>query len=76
MWGGRSYKKGIYVCIGFPCSSVGKESACNARDPGFDPWVGKVPWRKKWQLTPAFLPGKSHGQRSLVSCSPQGVSHD
>ena len=32
----------------------------------FDPWFGKVPWRRKWQLTPVFLPGKSHGQRSLV----------
>ena len=32
----------------------------------FDPWVGKVPWRRKWQLTPVFLPGKSHGQQSLV----------
>ena len=72
MRGGRSYKKGIYVYIGFPCSSVSKESACNARDPGFDPWVGKIPWQRKWQLTPAFLPGKSHGQRSLVSCSPWG----
>ena len=36
----------------------------------FDPWVGKIPWRRKWQLTPAFLPGKSHGQRSLVGYSP------
>ena len=34
---------------------------------GFDPWVGKNPWRRKWQPTPVFLPGKSHGQRSLVS---------
>ena len=33
------------------------ESACNAGDP----WVGKIPWRRKWQLTPVFLPGKSHG---------------
>ena len=45
----------------------------------FDPWVRKIPWRRKWQLTPEFLPGKSHGQRSLASCSPQGhkgVGHD
>ena len=39
---------------------------------GFDPWVWKIPWRKKWQPTPAFLPGKSHGQRSLVGYSPRG----
>ena len=31
----------------------------------FDPWFGNVPWRRKWQFTPVFLPGKSHGQRSL-----------
>ena len=34
--------------------------------PGFDPWVGKIPWRRKWQLTPVLLPGESHGQRSLA----------
>ena len=36
------------------------------------PWVGKIPWRREWQSTPVFLPGKSRGQRSLVGCSPQG----
>ena len=40
--------------------------------PGFDPWFGKISWRRKWQLTPVFLPGKSHGQRSLVGYSPWG----
>ena len=40
--------------------------------PGFDPWVGKIPWRRKWQPTPVFLPGESHGQRSLVGYSPWG----
>ena len=40
--------------------------------PGFDPWVGKVPWRRKWQPTPVILPGKSHGQRSLVGYNPWG----
>ena len=39
---------------------------------GFHPWVGKIPWRKKWQPTPVFLPGGSHGQRSLVSNSLWG----
>jgi len=37
---------------------------------GFDPCVGKIPWRKKWQPIPAFLPEESHGQRSLVGYSP------
>ena len=40
--------------------------------PGFDPWVGKIPWRRKWQPTPVFLPGESHGWRSLVDYSPWG----
>ena len=35
-------------------------------------WMGKTPWRKKWQPTPVFLPGKSHGQKSLVGYSPWG----
>ena len=36
----------------------------------FDPWVGKIPWRRKWQPTPVFLPGEFHGQRSLAGYSP------
>ena len=57
----------------------GKESACQCRRHGFDPWVWEIPWRRKWQPTPVFLPGKSHRQRSLVGYSPQGhkrVQHD
>ena len=42
------------------------------RKPGFDPWVGKIPQRRKWQPTPVSMPRKSHGQRSLVGCSPRG----
>ena len=37
-----------------------------------DPWVGKIPWRRKWQPTPVFVPGESHGQRSLAGYSPWG----
>ena len=48
----------------------GKESTCSSRGHRFDPWVGKIPWRRKWQPTPVFLPGKSHGQRSLPGYSP------
>ena len=40
--------------------------------PGFDPGVGKIPWRRAWQPTPVFLPGDSHAQRSLAGCSPWG----
>ena len=38
----------------------------------FDPWVRKIPWRRKWQPTPIFLPGESHGQENLVGYSPWG----
>ena len=44
----------------------------DAGEPGFDPWVGKVPWRRKRQPIPVFMTGKSHGQRSLVGYSPRG----
>ena len=47
-----------------------KEFAWEFKRCGFNPWVGKIPWSKKWQPTPLFLPGKSHGQRSLGGCSP------
>ena len=49
-----------------------KNPPANAGDMrcGFDPWVGKIPWRRAWQPTPVFLPGESHGQRSLVGYSP------
>ena len=54
----------------------GKESACQCRRHGFNPWIGKIPWRRKWQPTPVFLPGESRGQRSLVgSTGLQGVRH-
>jgi len=56
---------------GFPGGSEVKASASNAGDL-FDPWVRKIPWRRKWQPTPVFLPGESHEQRSLVGYSPQG----
>ena len=39
---------------------------------GFNPWVGTIPRRRKWQLTPVFLPEKSHGQRSLAGCNAWG----
>ena len=42
------------------------------RRPMFNPWVGKSPWRRKWQTTPVSLHGKFHGQRRLVGFSPWG----
>ena len=58
--------------LDFPGSSDGKKSAYNVGRPGFDPWVRKIPWRRKWHPTPVLLPGKSHGLRSLVGYSPWG----
>ena len=61
----------------FYCSTVaqwfsGKESTCQRRRCGFDPWFRKIPWRRQWQPTPVVLPGESRGWRSLVGHSPQG----
>ena len=50
----------------------GKESACQCRRCGFNPRFGNIPWRRKWHPTPVFVPGKSHGQKSLVGYSPWG----
>ena len=60
---------------GFPGGVRNKDPASQGRRYkrwGFDPWVGKIPWRRAWQPTPVFLPGESHGQRSLAGYSPRG----
>ena len=60
---------------GFPGSNGGKESTCQCRRRkrcGFNPWVQKIPWRRKWLPTPVFLPGECHRERSLAGYSPQG----
>jgi len=61
---------GITYIVGFLGGASSKELACQCRRLkrlGFNPWVGKIPWRRKWQFTPVFLPGQSPGQRSLES---------
>ena len=58
---------------GFSGAARGKEPTCQCRRlkrRRFDPWVGKIPWRRKWQSTLVFLPRESHGQKSLVGYSP------
>ena len=57
--------------MGFPGGSDSKASEQRG-GPGFDPWVGKIPWKRKWQPTPVLLSGKSHGRRSLAGYSPWG----
>ena len=59
--------------MGLPGGTSGKDPACQCRRckrRGFDPWIGKIPRRKKWKPTPVFLPGESHGQSSLEGYSP------
>ena len=58
--------------MGCPGDLDSEESTCQCRRPGFDPWVGKPPWRREWLPIPVFLPGESHGQKSLVGYSSRG----
>ena len=65
----------VWPLAGPPRWLSGKETACwcrRCRGHRFNPRVGKIPWRRGWQPTPVFLPGKSHGQRSLAGYSPRG----
>ena len=64
----------VYPHLGFPGSASGKELVFQCRRHkrhGFDPWLRKIPWRTAWQPSSVFLPGESHGQRSLVVYGPQ-----
>ena len=63
---------GLSLLWGFPGGLGGKESVCHAGDPGLIPGSGKIPWRREWLPTPVFLPGESHGQRSLAGYCLQG----
>ena len=47
--------------MGFPCGLTLEESACSCRRPGFNPWIGKIPWRRERLPTPVFWPGELHG---------------
>ena len=62
--------------MGFPGGSVIKSPPAKCRRRGFDPWAGKIHWRRKWQPTSVFLPGKSKGQRNLVGYRPWGHKRD
>ena len=74
------HSKSMFINIKFGTS--GKEPACQCRRHkrhGFDPWVGKIPWRRAWQPTPAFLPGASPWTKEpggLQSIELQRVGHD
>ena len=63
----------LFLSSTIPGSTSGKESTRQCRGHKgceFNPWVEKIPWNRKWQPTPVFLPGKFHGQRSLAGYSP------
>ena len=65
--------------LGFLGSSLVKNLPADAGEVGSIPELRKIPWRRKWQPTPVFLPGKFHGQRSLVGYSswgPKGIGHN
>ena len=74
--GGGDEDRNTLKTTGFPGGSEVKAFTSNAGDPGsnsgLDPWVGKIPWRRKWQPAPVFLPGEAHRWRSLVGYSPRG----
>ena len=75
VWGYNNNKKMATSKMGRASQvALVKEPACHCKRckrHEFDPWVGKIPWRRAWQSTPVFLPGESHGQRNLVGYSPQ-----
>ena len=65
--------KGMYSHLTSQVAQLIKNPPASAGDKrhGFGPWVGKIPWSRKWQPIPVYVPGKLHGQ-SLEGCSPQG----
>ena len=73
--GTQKNKESYHKHLGFPGSSAGKESACNAGDPGFDSWVGKIPWRRDRLPTPVFLgfPDGSASEESTCSAGDLGL---
>ena len=69
----------LFLILDFPGGASSKETACQCRRHKrywFDPWVRKIPWKRARQPTPVFLPGESHGQRSLRFLGLQKVRHD
>ena len=68
----RSWQPNLKFVWRYPTGSVVKDLPASAGDAGSIPGLGRSPWSKSWQRTPVFLPGKSHGQRSLAGYSPWG----
>jgi len=69
----RYYVSCVYRGIPAGASSIERSCQCKRhRRHGFSPWVGKIPWRRTWQLTPVFLPGEFHRQKRLAGYNPRG----
>ena len=76
----RHSGRGSHLCLtnlrgkiwGFPKFWAQQRIHLNCRRPRFNPWVGKIAWRREWQPTPVFFPGELHGQKSLAGYSPHG----
>ena len=64
------YQNGLNLLF-FVCDDLQYRRRKSCR---FNPWIGKIPWRRTWQSTPVFLPGESHGQRNLVGYPVHGVT--
>ena len=72
IWGKILFWQLLISFMGFPGGSDGKDSACSVGDQSLSPGLGKISWMRKWQPFSVLLPGKSHGQRSLVGYSLMG----
>ena len=69
----KTTRRNYYTVSRMSKIKMAKYTVClQCRRPGFDPWVGKIPWRREWLPTPVFLLGEVHGQRSLAGYSPWG----
>ena len=77
-WHQPAGRKWMYLPrLGFPGGTSGKEPPCQRRRHKrlrFNPWVRKIPWRRKWQFTPVFLPGESHGHRGAGRATVHGFT--
>ena len=75
--GGRCKREGTYVYLWASQVAQWERICLQCRRCRIDLWVGKIPWRRKWQPTPVFLSGESHGQKSLMGyMGLQRVGHD
>ena len=66
------YKEALYTVLRASLVAQMVKNLPATQRPGFNPWIGKIPWKREWLPTPLFLPGEFHGQRNLAGYSPWG----